>query len=127
MTEQFPESASNRREINLDEYPELVGCNIMSQINIHDVVTEVEVTDAEGQQVIFEVPDEAIRRFNVHHLYHGLPEGLRDVLKDELARGIVACKVVEKLDDERLVRIELPTKSEERLILVPAESLARRV
>lgn len=94
---------------------------------MHYVVTEVEVTDAEGRQVIVEVPDEAVKNFNVHQLYHGLPEGVREVFKDQLGVGIVACRVVEKLDDDRLTRIELPTKSEDSVILVPSERLARRV
>ena len=121
------EASSSTPEIDLSQYPDLVGCNIMPQAYMHYVVTEVEITDAEGRQVVVEVPDEAVKSLGVHHLYHGLPEGTREMFQDQLAAGMVACRVIERFDDQDMAKIELPTRSEVSEVLVPSKQLARKV
>lgn len=125
MDPRLPESSSNRREINLDEYPERVGCYIIPTFDVS--VTDVEVLDAEDSTVRTTVPLESVQSLKVGTLYYSLPEDKREFLEEELTAGMVRCRVVEALSGIDLVRIELPAVAGAEEAIITKQRLVRKV
>lgn len=110
-------------EFDRSLFPDNAGCNILPSVS--PALAEVELFDGEGRALHAEVPATAVISLGVHNLFHALPEDMRGVFKDQLGAGMVACRILERFENEALVRIELPSSSETNF-LVPEKVIAKK-
>lgn len=118
------------KEFDRTQWPELVACRV-TPTNSQDVL-EVEVSDAEGNTPAMEVPKAAVILTNMPQVLqamreHSAPQEIVKTLEQDTGLGLLACRILERFDENDLVRLELPAAdSENAQILVAAKNLARR-
>ena len=116
-------------EFDLSQYPEIVGCKVMPQMEKN--ISEVEVQDAEGNASISKVPSEAVRRTNMPLIVQMLKEGgapneITKQLEDDIAIGLLSCRIAERFDGHGLVRIEVPAVEGASSFVINEQALGRR-
>jgi hypothetical protein len=126
--DQEPKTRSS--EFDRSEWPELVSCKVMP--GSEDETTEVELTDAEGKTLVIKVPSQAVRMVNVGAIARMakeqvLPADFTSALQNDIGLGLLACRIAEQFDNKGLVKVQVPTESEQNTVLVREKQLARKV
>lgn len=114
-------------EFDRSQYPENLACFLLPSPGEK---AEIQIRTAEDETPVFYVPHEAVISLGVHNLNTALnAQGLQvKEIEDTLAAAIVACRLDEQAggpEETETVAVLLPDNPEP--ILVPKESLARRV
>jgi hypothetical protein len=116
-------------EFDRSQYPELVACKIMPQME--EGISEVEVQDSEGSAIITKVPNEAVRKTEMPQLVQMMrelaaPEEVTHELGNYIAIGTLYCRVADRFDEQGLIRIEVPAVEGASSFVIDERSLGRR-
>lgn len=117
------EESRGNAEFDRGQYPELAACKIMPGAT--EFSTEIEVADAENRGAPATVLTAAVLSLNVPSFVEPLPTELKKQFDNDLAAGLVACRITERLANDGLIKIELPGDDGVKEVLIPTSRLAR--
>ena len=110
-------------DFNPEDYPERVSCKTVS--SLEELSVEIELVNYDDEQVVIEVPRQALIPVPMPPLAENVPAVIRDVFEQGAGLAIVSCRI-ESLKYE-MAGVVLPAISGPLSLIVPTKRIVRRV
>jgi hypothetical protein len=108
------------------DYPAKVGCRVLPALE-NDVVP-VELTDWNGNALLYDVPPEFVQKLDPPRLSADIPAEARKPFEDAIGIGLLACKLINRDTDTDydLVSLQIPSVPEPAVVVMPFGAMSRR-
>ena len=110
-------------EFDLLAYPDRINCKAMP--GLEPDITEVVIVDAEGKEMVVEIPTAALQVINMSQLPEGMPREAHRLIEKGLGLGRLACRITERNNKAGLVEVDLPTSPKPTTITASIRRLPR--
>jgi hypothetical protein len=131
MSNESHNNSAGHHEYDPVLFPDLIACKVMPAVD--DEFTEVEVSDAESNANIYKVHPGAVRKTNMPQIVGAvrqqsqMPSDIVKKFEEDIALGLLSCRVVEQTERGGLSRIALPTVGEATALTVLTQRLGRKL